>query len=42
MIRTRLVGDRLGEADTPQGAVAVVLAHLPPDLGPAVDGTAGG
>jgi hypothetical protein len=34
-----LVGDVLDEADTPQGAVAIALAHLP-DLGPAVDGSA--
>lgn len=34
-------GAVLGEASTPEGAIAIVLAHLPPNLGPAVEGTAG-
>ncbi|HEY7222818.1 MAG TPA: DUF6193 family natural product biosynthesis protein [Micromonosporaceae bacterium] len=42
VIRAWLFGDVLGEAETPQGALAIVLAHLPPDLGPAVEGTAEG
>lgn len=42
VVRAWLFGDVLGEADTPQDAVAVVLAHLPSDLGPAVEGTADG
>jgi hypothetical protein len=41
VIRSRLFGDVLGQADTPQGAVTIVLAHLPSDMGPAVEGTAG-
>ncbi|WP_439681197.1 DUF6193 family natural product biosynthesis protein [Embleya sp. MST-111070] len=30
----------IGEADNPQDAVALVVAHLPPEYGPAVVGTA--
>ncbi|MCT9010270.1 DUF6193 family natural product biosynthesis protein [Streptomyces rhizosphaerihabitans] len=30
----------IGEADNPQDAVALVVAHLPPECGPAVVGTA--
>ena len=40
VVRTHLFGDILGEADTPEQAVAIVVAHLPPGVGPAVAGTA--
>jgi hypothetical protein len=32
-------GDIVGEADTPQGAVALAVAHLPTGLGPAIAGS---
>lgn len=31
---------RPGETDNPHDAIALVMAHLPPDCGPAVAGTA--
>ncbi|GAB1818571.1 DUF6193 family natural product biosynthesis protein [Herbidospora sp. RD11066] len=38
--RVHLGSGAFAYATTPQEAIALVVAHLPPDLGPAIDGTA--
>jgi len=40
VLRNRLMGDVIGEADDAESAITVLLAHLPANVGPAVTGTA--
>lgn len=40
VLRNRFTGDVIGEADDAESAIAILLAHLPANVGPAVAGTA--
>ena len=40
VLRNRLMGDVIGEADDAENAITILLAHLPANVGPAVTGTA--
>jgi hypothetical protein len=40
VVRDRFMDAVIGEADTAEGAIAILVANLPPDLGPARAGTA--
>jgi hypothetical protein len=42
VLRTRLMGEVIGEADNAENAIAMLLAHLPASVGPAAAGTADG